>query len=171
MFWIRGTTRRSIELSFYEIAVQVRGQYDEPLNDSNPALSLGFGGMLEAKPRPELLSRIVNAVIEWFARDGNKGWRLIFDDVDELQYSDIAKYFPPTSSGRGRIIITTRQQRFVGSDAIANYVKPCHVPPLDLHDAIRLIRSLSRQSLTPTPTGKRLALTFSGIANKIRPTN
>jgi hypothetical protein len=72
---------------------------------------LGISGLVDEAGRIVAdaagLDQIVNACLEWFEREGNTGWLLIFDNVDDLETFRISEYFPKRA--RGSIIVTSRR--------------------------------------------------------------
>jgi hypothetical protein len=63
------------------------------------------GGQISANPRA--LDQIVSACLEWLGREGNTGWLLIFDNVDDLESFRISDFFPKRK--QGCIVVTSRR--------------------------------------------------------------
>ena len=52
---------------------------------------------------------MVEAVKGWYSLEKNKGWLVIFDNVDDLESFDVGEFFP-TAAANGNILITTRRR-------------------------------------------------------------
>ena len=53
------------------------------------------------------MRRVVDVVLMWLKRDGNRNWLLVFDSVDDLETFRISDYFPNSRSGN--TILTSRR--------------------------------------------------------------
>jgi hypothetical protein len=97
IFWLNGDTLNTLLLSFAAIAQRLPGKLGEK----------GHTGDLEENAR---------LALHWLSTPRNKGWLLIYDNIDrdwsrdgpDPEAYDLLSYFPP--SDHGSIIITTRLQ-------------------------------------------------------------
>jgi hypothetical protein len=97
IFWLNGDTLSTLLLSFAAIVQRLPSKRGEK----------GHTGDLEENAR---------LALQWLSTPGNKGWLLIYDNIDrdwsrddpDPEAYDLLSYFPP--SDHGSIIITTRLQ-------------------------------------------------------------
>lgn len=154
IFWIEAESARSIEWSFFDIAHQLLRHYESSPGGtpSLAASALGLQGILGADPDQIDLSRIVSAVMEWFTRKENTRWLLIYDNANGQGYSDIKDFIPPTSSGRGHVIVTTRLERRFHCEPVGHLIRSLHVPSIPHEDVLKFLLNLAHQkpkSLAP----------------------
>jgi hypothetical protein len=76
---------------------------------------------------------LAKAIQQWFVKEGNQNWLLIFDNYDRPDEFDLQNYIPKSSWGN--ILITTRVKELAANpDGMV-------VPELDLQNAITLLQS------------------------------
>jgi hypothetical protein len=116
VFWVDATNQKSACDSFLQIATRVLRHYVEKdvetPNYGSIARTLGLIDLLDENGRISMMygdnHGIVDAMKDWFAKEANTEWLLIFDNVDDLETFDIRDFFP--KAPWGSILITTRRR-------------------------------------------------------------
>jgi Cdc6-like AAA superfamily ATPase len=116
VFWIDATNQKSAFDSFLQIAKRILRHYvEEEIETSNYgfiARKLGLVDLLDENGRFSMMYGdsygIAEALKDWFAKEANTEWLLIFDNVDGLETFDIRDFFPRVPWGS--ILITTRRR-------------------------------------------------------------
>jgi hypothetical protein len=135
-FWIDGKTEESLIQSLLRIALRL------------PKSQIADMGVQKIQGLDES-RKAAQEVLEWFAREGNTQWLLVFDNIDMTSYEeepgqhtssyDITQYFP--RSDTGSIIVTTRLQRLISLGS------PVYLQKLGIVDGLLLLESHTRRSL------------------------
>jgi tetratricopeptide (TPR) repeat protein len=100
-----------------------------------------------ATPTRACTSRIVELVLAWLRRERN--WLIVIDNLDDFE---VVKGFLPENSVERHTLITTRNRDSSGIPA-----EGVEVPLLDQEDAITLLSSLTKITVTPESTEEQQA--------------
>ena len=88
---------------------------------------------------------VVNAVIAWFAAEGNNRWLLIIDNYDDLKNVNIHDFLPPSSSGS--ILITSRSR---DTGRVGNELE---VQEVTEDEALEILRKSARRDMVSFQKG------------------
>lgn len=88
-----------------------------------------------------------NIFLRWLARNTNRSWLMIFDNVDDLETFSFRDFMPVTRWGA--ILITSRR-----SD-LASYFKAFEVTEMSAEDSLALLSTTSKIQIDVETKGKR----------------
>ncbi|OAL46213.1 hypothetical protein IQ07DRAFT_603591 [Pyrenochaeta sp. DS3sAY3a] len=110
------------------------------------AQHLGVSGLVKQDGKTAMLSgesdQIIDACLQWLDRQGNSGWLLVFDNVDDLESFHISDYFPKRK--QGTIIITSRRPE------CSRLGEGQKLETMQLLDSIKLLSKSFRRSIEDT---------------------
>lgn len=116
IFWINASTPGTVIIGFRLAAQRLIKEHAKLSLKSQPhyptiAKSLGMVGVVDEagllSPDEVHSECIVDGMKLWFGKEDNRGWILVFDNVDDLETLNIATFIPCT--GAGNIIMTSRR--------------------------------------------------------------
>ncbi|KAK6358351.1 hypothetical protein TWF730_007695 [Orbilia blumenaviensis] len=122
ILWISAATDDSLHSSIIDsmqrivkAQVKVTGSRTAPDADYKAiALKLGIPGLVDdngiINSGAGDFEKVRSAMLDWLQLPGNDAWLLIFDNMDDLDITDLQDYLP--SHGNGTILITSRRQEF-----------------------------------------------------------
>lgn len=105
--WVDAQSLQSTQNSFLEflqklIHLHARRSAVSPPPYAKIARHLSVTGMIDGTgkiiPNETISIRAAGAIKEWLNRDGNTGWLLVFDNVDDLESFRISNFFPSSLS-------------------------------------------------------------------------
>lgn len=116
IFWINAATEDRAMFGFRAIAKRLIEHHKAAASGTTDyrrvAQLLGMDGVVDDEGRVssknEDMERMVQVVKRWFTREGNRGWLLVFDNVDDLESFDIGSFIP--SPVHGTVIMTSRRR-------------------------------------------------------------
>ena len=119
VWWVNASTTQTLSQGFLGIAQQLLMYHAKKttaglkLDSAQIAAALGLpSGVVDQNGKltssRDVTEVVVNAVIEWFAADGNNQWLLIIDNYDDLRNVNIYEFLPQGSPGS--ILITSRSR-------------------------------------------------------------
>lgn len=88
----------------------------------------------------------LDTFLMWLARENNRSWLIIFDNLDDLESVRLRELLPNTAWGS--VLITSRR-----SDLAISW-DSVEVPVMDREEAIELLQRSSEFNLTPETEGK-----------------
>jgi nucleoside phosphorylase len=116
IIWIDGQSVTTIETSFLGFLQDLIYLYASRVTISRApyakvARHMAVADLVDKNGRimvdQDVMRRVVDAVLMWLRRDGNRNWLLVFDSVDDLETFRISDYFPNSVSGN--TILTSRR--------------------------------------------------------------
>jgi hypothetical protein len=139
ILWVEATSHYTIEESFMDFMTQILCHYRKMTSESKHKdeilQELGMEGLVDEdwKLRREgiIRSLVVAAVKEWFGRDGNDEWLLIFDNLDRTTDFSIADFLPGKLTGH--IILIGRHITYSGPQ------KLLRLGPMDRAESLLLL--------------------------------
>lgn len=150
-FWLNGQTRETLKQSIAGIASKLpKDQISEAARNCTQQGS-------------EQLDKIIDEVLEWFSREGNGKWLLIFDNVDrdnsemvdDPETFDVDQYLP--GSDQGTVIITTRQHR------LRNLGDEMLVTSMTTEEGLKVLENRIGFSLIDNPQASELVDRVGGL--------
>lgn len=109
IFWIKADSKRSLEEGYARIAKALSGSKD---SDYIEGTNVDLSGSLEL----EKVHANVQTVHAWMQADEEREWMLVLDNYDDIRIN-VRPFLPPRASYSGKVVITTRDRRVVGSIA------------------------------------------------------
>lgn len=160
VFWVDCSTDNSVRHSFLRIASRVlrhyAGKAAEPATHNAFAARLGLKGLVDDKGLNSTLDEraleVVEAMRNWLAEGPNRGWLLIFDNLDDLETFNIMDYIPRTAWGS--ILITSRRRGFL------SYGTTMEIPEMGLEEGLSLLSKIARFDRDLNPDGTRSTTPF-----------
>jgi hypothetical protein len=95
------------------------------------------------------LDEIMSACLQWFDREGNTDWLLVFDNVDDLESFRVAEFFP--TKMQGSIILTSRRTE------CCKLGKGWRLETLELQESISLLSKSYGRTIDESDDGKPFA--------------
>jgi NB-ARC domain-containing protein len=137
VFWIDAreelTTCQSLADVAQAILAATSQLFENVKGPNSAAAFLGLNGFTELRNDvPELTEKgcsVANTILDWFLKEGNTKWLLIYDNYDDPESFDLEKYIP--KSAWGNVLVTTRRL-----DVAAYQQAGIQIPMMNTTDAL-----------------------------------
>lgn len=161
VFWVNAASEQSVRLAFTDIMQHLVNSHAQLSGEPTPdytqiAQLLGMSGRLDAAKfgsftasvhGPADEEHVIEAVKRWLAAEGNPGWLLVFDNLDDLESFDINNYLP--SCWHGTIIITSRrpESRLTRRGMEVQQMQDCEAQMLLLQSSHRELNEITEKGM------------------------
>ena len=119
VWWVNASTTQTLSQGFLGIAQQLLSYHAKKaaagrkLDNAQIAAALGLPPDVVGQDGKLTVSRditevVVNAIIAWFAAEGNNRWLLVIDNYDDVKNVNIYDFLHPSSLGS--VLITSRSR-------------------------------------------------------------
>lgn len=164
-FLIDATNRDSARRSFVKVAERLVRHYahlqPEGARDYNQiAITLGIIGLINERghvsENDSTMDEVVEAMAEWFIKDQNRDWLLVFDNADDLETFNIKDFFPKQW---GSILVTTRRPE------CSRFGVGIGLDEMSLDEGLLMLERISDSGPGTDPEGRFIrALMFTAVS-------